>query len=106
MLALVGGAPLPDSSIIDISPGGTLLLGGSDRSIAALRGAGSILLESGHLTFGANGAVTSFSGNIGGAGGGLTKTGPGEATLTGSLFFGGGLAVSGGRLVLTRSNTF
>jgi autotransporter-associated beta strand protein len=80
--------------------GGQLSLGGAE-TVAALSGsAGTVALGAHALTFGGNNANTSYSGTITGAGGALTKSGTGTATLSGNNTYTGATTISGGRLVV------
>lgn len=86
---------------LSISSGATYDLGGADRSIAALKGAGSIALGSNNLT--ANTTTNnSFSGSISGSGG-LNLVGSGKFSLNGSNTYTGLTQVSAGELNLNGS---
>ena len=85
---------------------GQLSLGGTE-TVASLGGAGGTLnLGANGLTFGGNNADTTFSGVISGAGGSLTKTGAGTATLAGTSAntFTGTTTVSAGTLRLNKTS--
>ena len=66
-------------------------------TIGSLTGVGSVLLGANTLTIGSNNQSTTFSGVIQ-DGGGLTKTGSGTLTLTGSNLYTGNTTVTGGVL--------
>jgi autotransporter-associated beta strand protein len=65
--------------------------------IGALGGSGKITIPSGGLTAGGDGASTTYSGVLSGAGG-LTKAGAGTMILTGSNTYTGATTVTGGIL--------
>src|SRR5438309_2268645 len=66
-------------------------------TIGSLTGEGSVLLGANTLTIGSNNQSTTFSGVIQDSGG-LTKTGTGTLTLTGSNLYTGNTTVTGGVL--------
>src|SRR5262245_28960567 len=66
-------------------------------TIGSLTGEGSVLLGANTLTIGSNNQSTTFSGVIQ-DGGGVTKSGTGTLTLTGSNLYTGNTTVSGGVL--------
>lgn len=72
------------------------------ETIGALSGSGSIIVA-GTEVLSADGAASTFSGVISGAGG-FTKSGLGTLTLSGINTFSGPLSASGGLLVLTGAN--
>ncbi|WP_162623566.1 autotransporter-associated beta strand repeat-containing protein, partial [Marinomonas arctica] len=98
-LLLQNGSAIADSSAVTISSGAELELRDSE-TVGSLAGAGSLTLNGGSLTTGGNNSDTTFSGVIedGGNGGGLTKTGSGDFTLSGSNSYAGDTAVFGGSL--------
>jgi fibronectin-binding autotransporter adhesin len=104
---IIGGTLLlgPSGSLIKtyettIAAGAVLDLGGQNRTLQALAGAGSISLGFGTLTIADPGSAnaTQFSGTISGAGG-VIRSGPGSLTFSGNSSFTGGLAATGGATV-------
>jgi len=95
-LATTAANRLPTSGTVAIAAGATLALGGN-QTLAAVSGSGAIVLGSATLTTGS--ASSTFAGRISGRGG-LTKTGPGTLTLSGSNSFTGDTLVNAGTLVL------
>ncbi len=72
-------------------------------SAGSIAGAGSYVLGTNELTVGGNGASTTVSGVISGAGGSLVKTGAGTLTLSGANTYTGATTVSVGKLVVNGS---
>jgi autotransporter-associated beta strand protein len=72
-------------------------------TIGSLAGAGSVLLGANTLTIGSNNQSTAFSGVIQNAGG-LTKTGTGALTLSGTSTYTGGTTVSAGALKVNNNS--
>src|SRR5690606_131257 len=96
-LQVSGGAALPDTTAVTLAGGATLAVDTSE-TIGSLAGAGSVNVGAAQvLTTGGNGADTTFSGVIGGAGG-LLKAGAGTLTLSGANNYSGGTTVAGGTL--------
>jgi autotransporter-associated beta strand protein len=100
---LLGVTNALGQSTLDTSGAGTLALGSfSSLTLGGLTGSGNIPLVNGAgealaLTVGANGASTTFSGALSGAGS-LRKTGAGILTLTGTNSYSGGTTIAGGRI--------
>ncbi|WP_375595380.1 autotransporter domain-containing protein [Algihabitans albus] len=97
-LQLDASERLADDGAVAVAAGATFDLAGFDETIGLLSGGGTVALGSGDLTTGGAGD-SSFSGGISGSGG-LTKTGVGSLTLSGINSFTGGMAVSGGTLIV------
>lgn len=103
-----GGNAIGDGSVVTLN--GTLEVGGGalptdqfDETVGALSGSGLVTILNGK-TFKANGAATTFSGNISGAGAGFEKVGAGGMlTLTGDSTYTGLTTVSGGTLVIANA---
>jgi outer membrane autotransporter protein len=93
---------LGSSSAITVASGAVLNLAGFNQSIGSLAGAGSVTLGSATLTTGNDNTSTTFSGPISGTGG-LTKTGIGALTLSGSSSYSGATAVNAGTLIVNGS---
>jgi autotransporter-associated beta strand protein len=81
-----------------------LLFTTATPQLGALGGAGSFMLPSSSLTVGGNGASTTFSGTLSGAGA-LIKAGAGTFTLAGSNTYTGTTTVAGGILRITGSSS-
>ena len=79
-----------------LSVSGTYDLNGADRSVAAISGAGGITLGANTLTTSSSSDST-FSGALGGTGG-LTKSGSGILTLSGTNTYTGATSVTAGGL--------
>jgi len=96
---------LPDFTAVTLAntAGVALDLNGRDETIGSLGGGGTlggnVILGSGTLTVGRNGADSSFGAVISGSGG-LIKTGSGVLTLTGVNTFTGAVSLNGGVLNL------
>jgi fibronectin-binding autotransporter adhesin len=88
---------LSDAATVSLSGSATLLLGGNE-TLAAVTGSGFVNLQSYRLTLAGSGSA-SYGGRIWGSGG-LTKSGDGLLTLTGSSTFLGATVVSGGTLAV------
>ncbi len=95
-LATAGVNRLPTAGSVTIAAAGAVALGGN-QTLASVSGSGAIALGSSTLTTGS--ASSTFAGRISGRGG-LTKTGPGTLTLSGSNSFTGHTLVNAGTLVL------
>lgn len=94
-LEIQGGGAVADTVAVFISGPGTFEVDDAE-TIGSLAGTGSTLLNA-SLTTGGNGATTTYSGVISGAGD-LTKEGAGKMTLSGANTFLGSLAINGGTL--------
>jgi autotransporter-associated beta strand protein len=103
-LRLAGGAAVGDSSAVTLATtsGTSLDLNGSSETIGSLSGGGAnggnVTLGGGTLTVGSNDSSTAYAGIISGSGG-LTKTGTGTFTLTGTNSFSGAMTVENGTLI-------
>jgi autotransporter-associated beta strand protein len=101
VLEISNSTALVNATIIDNNSAKTgLTFATSAPQIGALGGAGNITLPSATLTVGANGASSTYSGSLSGAGG-LTKTGSGAMILSGSSTYSGATTVNGGILEIT-----
>ena len=100
-LALTGTGSIANSSLT-VATSSTFDISGttSGATVQGLSGAGTVTLGSQALTVNESpsSTTTTFSGNIGGSGGSLIKTGPGTLILTGSNNYTGGTTVSAGVL--------
>ncbi|MBO9707303.1 MAG: autotransporter-associated beta strand repeat-containing protein [Caulobacter sp.] len=97
-LALSGGGSLANSSVT--ADGGFDISGVTNGvTVGSLTGSGRVSLGANTLLLGGDNRSTTFSGVIDGSGG-LTKTGAGVLTLTGSNTYSGLTRVSGGTLRL------
>ena len=96
-LTLSGGTAIDNSSAVTAGSGTTLALSSSE-TVGSFAGAGNVALGTNTLTTGGNNTSTSHSGSIGGAGGGITKTGSGTLTLSGTNSYTGNTTVSAGTL--------
>jgi fibronectin-binding autotransporter adhesin len=85
------------NSAYTIASGAALDLNSFNQTIGSLAGAGNVVLGSAALTTGNDNTSTTFSGAIAGAGG-LTKTGAGTFSLTGSSTYTGPTNVNAGVL--------
>jgi fibronectin-binding autotransporter adhesin len=92
------------ASIFTVNAGTTLDLGGSNQTVGALSGAGSVALGAGTLTTSGVGASTLFSGVIAGTGG-LVKSGAGTFTLSGANSYSGGTTIGAGTLQIGDGDT-
>ena len=77
--------------------GGSLDLNGLSAVLGGLAGDGDLAMGNAVLTVGGNGAKTTYSGALSGAGS-LVKTGPGTLVLAGNNAYGGTTTVSSGTL--------
>jgi fibronectin-binding autotransporter adhesin len=92
MLAAGASNVLPDTAGVTVAAGAKLDLGGFNQSIGSLAGAGNVILGSAALTVtGSGGASTVYAGIASGSGS-LALTG-GTLELTGSNSFAGGLSI-------------
>lgn len=96
-LTLSGGAAIDDNSAVTAASGTTLTLASSE-TIGSLAGAGSVALGANTLTTGGDNTSTSYSGNISGTGGSITKTGAGTLTLSGTNAYTGATTISAGAI--------
>ena len=103
---------LPDRSALVFADVATAILdlNGNNETVGSLAGGGTtggnISLGAGRLSFGLDNSITSYGGIISG-GGGLTKVGAGNQTLTGNSTSNGSVVVMNGTLTLaaTAPNT-
>jgi autotransporter-associated beta strand protein len=94
----------PASSAVTVSTGATLDVNNYTAAVGSLAGSGTVTLGNGTLTAGGNNSSTTFSGAIGGAGGGLTKAGNGTLILSGTNTYSGATTVNAGTLQLGANN--
>ncbi len=96
------GHILPANTAVTIDDGARLEVVGVSQSIGSLAGSAgsSVLLDNSTLVVGGNNASTVFAGAISGDGG-LTKTGIGTLTLSGSSDYTGPTTVNAGTLLVT-----
>ena len=87
---------VPTGSAVTVATGATFDLNGFDQSVGSVAGAGTITAGAAALTSGWNGASTTFTGVLDGAGA-FVKTGAGALTL-GSNGFAGAIVVAAGVL--------
>jgi autotransporter-associated beta strand protein len=91
------------ATALEVAPGAAARFVGGSPSIGSLgdrpAGGGAVVLEGASLSVGRNGANTTFSGAISGAGS-VTKLGAGTFTLAGSCSVTGTLAVAGGTFAI------
>jgi fibronectin-binding autotransporter adhesin len=100
---LLAGASdaLPAGSALTIGSGATFDLNGFDVTTGSLAGAGVVALASSRLTAGGDNTSTTFSGNLtGGPDGGLTKTGNGTLSLSGTSSFSGQTDIQAGTVAI------
>ncbi|MBI3428747.1 MAG: autotransporter domain-containing protein [Actinobacteria bacterium] len=94
------------NSAVTVSASTTLDLNGFSNTVANLSGAGAVTLGAGTLTLGSDGNSQTFSGSITGSTGGLTKTGAGTFTLSGSSSYSGATQVNQGTYQAGAVNAF
>ena len=94
---------LPTNTAVSITGGAVLDLRSFATQVGGLAGAGDVQLGSAILSLGGNNATTTYSGIMSGTGG-LVKTGIGSLTLSGSNAYSGATTLSGGNLVLGKSD--
>jgi autotransporter-associated beta strand protein len=92
------------STAVTINADGRLDLNGNSQTIGSLAGSGSVNLGAGTLTTGGSNANTSYTGQIGGTSGSLTKTGTGTFTLSGNNNFTGAANVNQGIVQVNSTN--
>ncbi|MBS0626073.1 MAG: autotransporter-associated beta strand repeat-containing protein [Verrucomicrobia bacterium] len=102
ILTIGASGALPTSSSLSVASGGTFKLNDFTHSTGAISGGGFVELGSANLTTNAS-TSTTFSGVISGTGG-VTKTGTGVWTLTGSNSFQGNLIINGGTVSISPTN--
>jgi autotransporter-associated beta strand protein/YVTN family beta-propeller protein len=90
------------ASAFTVAGGAVLDLNNFSQSIGSLAGAGNVTLGAATLTTGNDNTSTMFSGAISGTGG-LTKTGAGTLTLSGTSGYTGATAVNAGALIVNGS---
>ena len=104
-LALANPAALQNSTVTVNTTNGLAFCTSGSYYLGALAGSGGFALNDTAgaggvaLTVGGDGASTTFSGLLSGAGG-LAKIGAGSLTLSGSNTYGGGTTVAGGTLLV------
>ncbi|HYO09463.1 MAG TPA: autotransporter-associated beta strand repeat-containing protein [Tepidisphaeraceae bacterium] len=109
-LVLGRNSAIPAASAVTLAQAATLDLAGHSTTVASLAdgeapGSGTLLLNGGALTAGADNAPSvTFSGNVAGGTGALVKEGSGEWTLAGDLGYSGTLDVNLGTVRLTAAN--
>ncbi len=104
-LSLSGGSAIADTGSVNLANAlYTTLSLQADETIGSLIGGGAtggnVSLTSFRLTTGGNNSSTSFAGVISGSGG-ITKTGTGTFTLTGTNSYQGSTTINGGTLTLS-----
>ncbi len=92
---------------VEVFGNGTLDVSGFSGNvvigIGSLEGDGLVLIGSAMLTIGANSLDTTFSGQISGTGGMLTKVNAGTLALTGANTYSGGTVIQGGVLLVNNA---
>ena len=88
---------IADASALTVASGATFDLNSLAETVGSIAGAGSITLGTAALVAGGDGTSTTFSGAISGTGG-LTKTGAGMLTLSGTNVYTGATTISAGTL--------
>ena len=91
---------IADTSAVTVASGATFDLNSFAETVGSIAGAGNITLGTVTLTAGGDGTSTTFSGTISGTGG-LTKTGAGALTLSGTNAYTGTTTISAGTLRAT-----
>jgi hypothetical protein len=91
---------IPANAAVTVNAAATLDMTDATNTFASLSGGGVVKLGNGHLTFGDATPSTTFSGQIVGGSGTVTKVGTGAATLDGGYTFttAGTFNVTGGQL--------
>lgn len=97
-------ADLADTTAFTIDAGGLLDLKNRSQTLGSIAGGGSIDLGIATLTVG-DATDTTFSGDISGLTGSLTKVGAGNLTLSGTNTYSGATTISAGTLTLDGSLT-
>lgn len=101
--SVIAPGSLPTNTPVSITAAGAVLdLNGTTQTIGSLSGVGGsqLNLAGGRLIVGTDNTSTIFAGNIASdiAGGGLTKTGTGKLTLSGTSTHAGGFIIESGTL--------
>jgi autotransporter-associated beta strand protein len=102
-LQLAAANALSASSDVTVDTGGTLDVDSTTQAIGSLAGSGAVLLGTGTLTAGGDGASTSFAGTLSGSGT-FIKSGTGTFVLAGADTT-GSVAINGGTLQLGAAGT-
>ncbi len=97
---------LPSTTAVTVSSGASFDLAGYTQSIGSLSGSGNVALGAGQLDVGSDHSSTTFSGDLSGVGGRLTKTGTGTLTLSGTNTYTGGTTVNAGTLTAGSTGAF
>jgi autotransporter-associated beta strand protein len=93
----------PNGSALTIDSGATFDLDSLTETMGSLAGAGTLEINAGLFNAGGDNTSTTFSGQINGTGGRLTKQGSGTLTLTGDNIQTGLTTVSAGTLMVNNT---
>jgi outer membrane autotransporter protein len=97
ILQLQNGAAIADTSAVNVTAPGSLVLLNSE-TIGSLAGSGNTNLNANTLTTGGDGTSTVYSGNLSGVGGSVVKNGAGTFTRSGANTYTGTTTVNTGTL--------
>lgn len=107
-LAFGAGDVLSNSAVVTLASGATLDLSTEGENFGTLTGtltgSGSVTLGSEGIGLGGNNSDSTFSGNISGSGGSLTKFGSAMLTLSGTNTYTGGTFIEAGTLWVSGGN--